>query len=293
MLDHMSKINQLEFLPEHVAPVNRSNGFYLLICADKLAVGSSELFDCFWGSALYDQMCSQISEQDKKSEHFLGYLNKQPCWVVELTNADLQQAIDCQWVPLRSCLGVYPDVIFNCLGRGFQLLNWYQSHQYCGSCGQPTLVVEDECATKCVGCNHMFFPRLSPCAIVLVTNGDYCLLARNIAWERDHFSPVAGFIEAGEGAEDTARREAFEEVGVKVGELRYIGSQPWPFPGQLMLGFIGDYESGDIVPDGVEIVEAKWFKYDDLPRKFYPATLSGRLVDQFARERTAFNADRK
>jgi len=288
VLDYISKENQLEFLPEHMAPIDKRNGFYMLVNDGKLAVGSLETFDCLWSEELYNQ----LNQKHKESEHFLGYLNTQPCWVVELTNAELQQSVESQWVSLRSCLGVYPDIVFNCLGRGFQLLNWYQSHQYCGSCGEATSLVKGECATICIGCNQAFFPRLSPCAIVLVTKGDCCLLARNIAWGLDHFSPVAGFIEAGEGAEDTARREAFEEVGVKVGALRYIGSQPWPFPGQLMLGFIGDYESGDIVPDGVEIVEAKWFKYDDLPGKFYPATLSGRLVDLFARERTDFHADR-
>ena len=117
--------------------------------------------------------------------------------------------------------------------------------------------------------------------MALITNGDKCLLARNAAWQEHRFSVIAGFIEPGESAEDAVRREVMEEVGVSVRNLEYIGSQPWPFPGQLMLGFFADYDSGDIKVDGEEIAEAHWYPYDELPRIPGEYSLSGMLIREF------------
>ena len=126
-----------------------------------------------------------------------------------------------------------------------------------------------------------------PCVIVLVTRGEHCLLARNAAWPPNRYSSLAGFIEAGESAEQALHREVFEEVGLEITNLRYFGSQSWPYPGQLMLGFIADAITDDIKIDGVEIAEADWFRYDQMPGIIAPPTImSGRLLQQYIDDAT-------
>jgi len=120
---------------------------------------------------------------------------------------------------------------------------------------------------------------------VAVTLGDKCLLARHVNWPEGRLSTLAGFIEAGESAEQALHREVFEEVGVEIHNIRYIGSQAWPYPGQLMLGYIAEAKSETINVDGIEIAEANWFRYDNLPSILAPPTImAGRLIKQFIDE---------
>jgi len=124
--------------------------------------------------------------------------------------------------------------------------------------------------------------------IVVVTRGDHCLLARQPSWPEGMFSTLAGFVEAGESCEQSLHRGVFEEVGVKIANIRYVGSKSWPFPGQLMLGYIAEAVTDDIRVDGVEISEAGWFPYDQLPFKIPPSTImSGQLIQQFVDEASA------
>lgn len=193
-------------------------------------------------------------------------------------------------VELRSLLMTAGDEVFSLACRAVQILDWQLKHRFCGSCGEPNVVSGSEHALQCKPCKISNYPRISPCVIVLVTRGDHCLLARNPSWPANRFSALAGFLEAGETAEQALHREVFEEVGVEIDNIRYFGSQSWPYPGQLMLGFMAEAVTDNITIDGIEIAEADWFRYDNLPGIIAPPTImSGRLLQQYIDEsRLAF-----
>lgn len=183
---------------------------------------------------------------------------------------------------LRSMLRTVSDEEFSLASRAVQMLEWQMNHQFCGACGQPTTASLDDQARQCVPCNLNLYPRISPCVIVVVTDGEYCLLGRQASWPEGRFSALAGFLEAGESAEQALHREVFEEVGVHIDNIRYVGSQTWPFPGQLMLGFLADAKTTAISVDKVEIAEADWFHYSQLPDKLPSIqSMSGRLIEHF------------
>lgn len=186
---------------------------------------------------------------------------------------------------LRSILRTVSDAEFTLASRAVQMLEWQKNHRYCGSCGQPTTDSADDHALQCLPCNVNYYPRISPCVIVVVVDGERCLLGRQASWPENRFSPLAGFLEAGESAEQALHREVYEEVGVHIENIRYIGSQAWPFPGQLMLGFLADAKTTDITVDGVEIAEAEWFHYSQLPEKLPSIqSMSGQLVEHFVKQ---------
>lgn len=190
-----------------------------------------------------------------------------------------------EWVNLRDLLSRLPELEFHTVGRALQLSRWLRDHQFCGRCGHPTLLMLDEPRRVCEGCDISFYPRISPCVIGLIHKGDYCLLARGERHPQGLFSTLAGFIEAGENAEEAFVREVKEEVGVNIGNIRYFGSQPWPFPGQLMIGFTAEYASGDIVLEDPEITEADWFHYKNLPEIPSLRSISGQIINSFINSR--------
>jgi NAD+ diphosphatase len=194
-----------------------------------------------------------------------------------------------QWLSLRSQLGLISDDRFQLAGRALQTLRWHLDHQYCGRCGKPTVHHQKDLARTCTYCLLDFYPRLSPCVIVLVTRDDYCLLAHHTKSSSQIFSCLAGFIEIGESPEQTIVREVMEEVSVNVNNIRYMASQPWPFPGQLMLGYFADFMSGDIMVDQNEIIAAAWYHYNQLPNVPPAATISGRLINAFVQQRRALH----
>ncbi|MGB8600818.1 MAG: NAD(+) diphosphatase [Rhizomicrobium sp.] len=172
------------------------------------------------------------------------------------------------------------------------LSEWHRRNQFCGSCGHATVIGMGGHQRHCPHCGADIFPRIDPAVIVLVTHKDRCLLARNAKWEEGRFSTLAGFVEAGEGIEETVRREIMEEVGVKVTGVRYFASQPWPYPAALMLGFFADCENTDIHTDPAEIAEACWFTREEArallegthPSRHGPMTtaIAYRLIHQWA-----------
>ncbi len=185
-------------------------------------------------------------------------------------------------INLRELLISIDELNFTLACRAVQLLEWKKSHIFCGACGNATEIQGPEHSLSCIRCSKPYYPRISPCVIVVVTKGEYCLLARQLNWADGLFSAVAGFIEAGESAEDALHREVFEEVGILIKKPQYIGSQSWPFPSQLMLGFMAEAASEHINVDGVEISEARWWHCDKMPPSVPPpAVLSGLLIEKF------------
>ena len=145
------------------------------------------------------------------------------------------------------------------------LTNWHLAHPYCARCGAPTEVAQAGQCRRCTACDAVHFPRSDPAVIMLVTDRDErCLLGHQATWPQERFSALAGFVEPGETPERAVVREVAEEVGVEVGNLRYAGAQPWPFPSSLMLGYFAQALSTDIAVDGVEITEAAWFSRAEL-----------------------------
>ncbi len=185
---------------------------------------------------------------------------------------------DYELVPLRSLLGWADDSLFGKWGKASQLLHWFNSNRFCGKCGSPTEPHPTEMARVCPGCSTNHYPAISPCIIVLVYRKNEILLARACRFPIKLYSTLAGFIEPGETAEEAVEREIFEEVQIRIQNIRYFKSQPWPFPGQLMLGFFAEYLSGEINIDGHEICDAGWYTYGRLPEIPSPGTIAGQLI---------------
>ena len=166
---------------------------------------------------------------------------------------------------LRTLYGQLLDEQFALAGYAYQIVEWDRTHRYCGHCAAATEPHPTERARRCPACGLTAYPRLAPAVIVLVRRGSELLLARSPHFPAGMYSAVAGFVEIGETLEEAVRREVREEVGVDVGNVRYFGSQPWPFPHSLMVGFTADLTGGELQVDGVEIEDAKWFRPDALP----------------------------
>ena len=209
----------------------------------------------------------------------LGELAGQTAYL--LVNHD-HIADETQWVSPRELLQV-SEALFQLAARAVQVALFLQSHKFCGQCGSAMRLVSWELATLCNKCGHRCYPRIAPCVLVGIVKDSKILLARSNRHRAGFFSILAGFVESAETLEQAAVREVKEEVGVDITNLRYVGSQPWPFPHSLMTGFIADYAGGDIVCQPQEIEEAAWFALDSLPEVPPIETLSGQIIHQIQR----------
>ena len=182
---------------------------------------------------------------------------------------------------LRGLWG-WDEDFFRVAGRAKQIVAWNQTHQFCGRCGSRTEPGDEEFVKKCPNCGMTYYPRLNPAAIMLVHRVGELLLARSPHFPPGMYSTLAGFVEPGESIEETVRREVREEVGVEVGEVRYFGSQPWPFPNSLMIGFLAEWSSGEPrVGDPNEIEDAGWFGMDSLPSMPPKVSIARAMIDTF------------
>ncbi len=212
---------------------------------------------------------------------FLGFWQDQPCYGAEIDGQTTLDPMAYAKGSLYQILGRVDDQLFALVGRAAQLLAWEKDHQFCGRCGGPMKLDPIERAMNCKPCRTVLFPRIAPCIIVLITRGEEMLLASSPNFPVPMYSTLAGFIEAGESAEQTLVREVREEVNLQVSNLRYFRSQAWPFPGQLMLGYFADYAGGDIICDPAEISDAQWFHYTNLPNIPPQASISGQLIHSY------------
>ncbi|MEE3321156.1 MAG: NAD(+) diphosphatase [Pseudomonadota bacterium] len=213
--------------------------------------------------------------------HFIGWLNGEPCYVCEMARHELDDG-NLQPVPQRRMLaGDLNEAGFTMFSRALQFLSWQNNHRFCSRCGTPAEAHGRELCMQCPQCGYTQYPRITPCIITLVTRGDHCLLGRSARFPNGMYSCLAGFMEAGESAEQALVREVREETGVEVGRLSYLGSQSWPFPHSLMLAFHAEYAGGDIVIDDDEIVAADWFHYESLPFIPPPGSIARTLIDSW------------
>lgn len=183
-------------------------------------------------------------------------------------------------VSLRDFLMLYCPQRFNAVARAWQYALFLRTHRFCGQCGERTRQINWEMAKQCDSCGHRSYPRVSPCIIVAIRKGRQILLAQGARHVKSGlFSTLAGFVESSENLEHAVAREVMEEVSIKVKNIEYFGSQPWPFPHSLMVGFIAEYDSGEIKVDGKEILEAHWYDVDNLPLVPETVSIAGRLIE--------------
>jgi NAD+ diphosphatase len=212
---------------------------------------------------------------------FLGTLNGRPCFSADVpTGASLPEGWSFQG--LRSLFSVFGEDYFRIAGRASQIVDWGRDHRFCGRCATPTVEKPGERVKECPSCGLFAYPRISPAVIAAVVRDGKILLAHAARFPSGLFSVLAGFVDAGETLEECIHREVREEAGIEIRNLRYFSSQPWPFPNSLMIAFIAEHSSGEIVIDGREIDEAAWHAPHALPRRIPDRiSVARKLIDWF------------
>jgi NAD+ diphosphatase len=210
----------------------------------------------------------------------LGRIGDAGCWAQRCPD-DWQPPAGCRFEGLRRLFGHMDDAAMAAAGYGLQILKWSEDHRFCGRCGHPTALGSGERALQCPACDQTIFPQVAPAVIVAVISRQRLLLARSGRFAGRMFSVIAGYVEPGETLEECVRREVCEEVGLEIGDIRYFGSQPWPFSGSLMVGFTAAHTGGEIAVDHKEIQEAGWFTATDLPEIPGRISIARQLIDWY------------
>lgn len=211
---------------------------------------------------------------------YLGSFRGRPCFAAEgiLPDGDPNGLA---FLELRSLFGQLETGLYEIALLGEHLIQWDTSCRFCSRCREPLMARSDMRAKECKGCGRLEFPRISPAIIVLIEKGDTLLLARSTRFPGSFFSVLAGFVEPGESLEEAVHREVKEETGILVKDIAYFGSQPWPFPDSLMIGFTAQYASGEIRIDEEEIAEAGWYGCGNLPQIPGKLSIARQLIDYF------------
>ena len=206
--------------------------------------------------------------------HYLGRLDDLDAWAIRL------DAVPAGWcrMPLRAAMMAMEAPQMGLAARAAQIIEWDRAHRFCGVCGTATEPMPHERARRCPSCGYHAYPRITPAMMALVWRPGAVLLARSPRFAKGVYSALAGFVEAGESIEQCVERETAEEVGVQVTNLRYYGSQSWPFPHSLMVAFTAQWAGGDIVPEPGEIEDARWFPLEALPAIPPPFSIAGHLI---------------
>jgi len=211
---------------------------------------------------------------------YIGTYNNIPCYAAEID--DIKNLPECFSAhPPLSLLNEIGVDLVRIAGLASQFVNWSRNHRFCGKCGKLTEDKKDERAKICTTCGQIYYPRLSPAIIVAVVKGDRLLMGNSPRFPSKFYSVLAGFVEPGENLEECVKREVREEVGIEVKNINYFGSQPWPFPDSLMIGFTAEYDSGEINVDKNELTDASWFARDEIPRIPPSISIARKLIDWF------------
>ena len=261
-----------EFSPgRHREPLQCRNALWFIVRDGQLLVIDGEA-----ARLPGDDIASRFHQHCEP--HYFGRLGEQDCIALNVCD-DIDAPPGFRWAGLRSLFFALPEALLAIAGRALQIVEWDRSHRYCGRCGTATEQKFDERVKVCPGCGYTAYPRVSPAMMVLIRRDRELLLARAPHYPADMYSALAGFVEAGESVEETVHREVREEVGLRVRNLRYFGSQSWPFPHQLMIAFHAEYAGGELAPDPAEIAEARWFMLDAMPKFPSSRSISRRLIE--------------
>ncbi len=258
-----------------VKPEEKTNGptYWFIFNSDKLLVNIKNRDKIPFLNDLNDLNISPVHT------HYLGTLEGHPCKCAEVKYVDEHEEM--VFMDLRSLYEILDEDLFLLAGRAIQIINWDKNHRFCGKCGTLTEKHENEMAKICPECGFTSYTRISPAIITAIIRDDKILMAKHSYGFKNRYSLIAGFIEAGETLEEGVKREVMEEVGLKVKNIKYFGSQPWPFPHSLMVGFTANYESGEIKVDGKEIVEAKWCDVEEIAPTPSKMSIASELIDWY------------
>jgi NAD+ diphosphatase len=229
---------------------------------------------------------AELLPKDEAATLYLGTLDGVPCVVFAVENAEeTDLPVGVAALSLRGLYGIVTEAEYGLAGYASQILRWRATSRFCPVDGTATESVENAWARVCPQCGYTFYPPVSPATLILVHDGgDRILLARKPGWGK-RYSILAGFVEPGETLEECCYREALEEAGVLTTDFEYAGSQPWPFPHQLMVGFNCRWQSGDIKIDETELEHADWFDAHALPELPPPLSLSRQIIDRWVASR--------
>ncbi|MFP1920468.1 NAD(+) diphosphatase [Lonsdalea quercina] len=201
----------------------------------------------------------------------IGEWQGEPVWLVRQTMAEAMGS-------LRQLLDVEGG-LFQLAGRGVQLAEFYRAHRFCGYCGHEMHHSKTELACLCGHCRERYYPQIAPCVIVAIRRGSEILLAQHVRHRGNMYTALAGFVELGETLEQAVAREVMEESNIRIKNLQYVSSQPWPFPHSLMMAYIAEYADGELRHDPSELRDAAWFRYDKLPILPPAGTVARRLIE--------------
>lgn len=264
------------YKPEFIPQLNNNQGSYwFLFKSNKIMVKNN-------GNSIQIPFLKNLEDLDIAPERsqYLGTFDGFPAYTGELSPQSATP-VEMNFLDLRSLYGAISEDLYLLAGRASQIAHWDRTHQFCGQCGSPTMTKGDEMAKICPECGFTSFTRLSPAVITAIVKDGKLLMAQHTRTTGNMYGLIAGFVEAGETLTEAVERETLEEVGLKVKNISYFGSQPWPYPHSLMVGFTADYDSGEIKVDGKEIVDAQWFSPDELPRTPSGMSIAGDLIQWY------------
>jgi NAD+ diphosphatase len=211
--------------------------------------------------------------------HFVGVLDGCNCYCA-LLGKDSSLTAGLELRELRGLYGQIDKGMYRAAERAMQIVNWDRTHRFCSLCGAETVTNRGEYAKQCPRCNSLYYPRISPAIIVAIVKDHSLLLARRTGAQ--YYSVIAGYVDAGESLEECVLREVREEISLDVKNIRYFGSQTWPYSNSLMIAFTAEWAGGEIKADGKEIEEAGWYRADALPPVPGPLSVARKLIDWFS-----------
>ncbi len=213
---------------------------------------------------------------------YIGKIDSTNCFAIDLANESIPQATLTGVRQLYNCLAEH---FLKAAIYAYQIILWNRKTTFCGSCGSLTEENLIGVLVKhCPQCQSEFYPKISPSVIVAVNKGDQLLLAQHQRITNGMYTVLAGFVNPGETLEECIHREIKEEAGIEVCNIRYFGSQPWPFPDSLMIGFTAEYASGELRPDRDEISDLKWVKANEIPEWPDKVSIARSLIDSFIKK---------